>query len=99
MRLVLDTNVMFSFFRENPVRSIILNAAALGLELYAPEYSFEELWENSKSLLKYSGLKDEKELLSMMTNLKSFVDTRSMNSFSDFKSEASRISPHEKDSP
>ena len=56
MLLVIDTNVLFSFFRENPVRSIIITSKSFGLGLFTPEYSIDELRNNKSDLFKYSGL-------------------------------------------
>jgi predicted nucleic acid-binding protein len=63
MRLVVDTNILFSFFRENPVRFIIANSNSFGLELFSPEYGIEELTENKSELMKYSGMKTNEELI------------------------------------
>ncbi len=99
MRLVVDTNILFSFFRENPVRSIIVNANQLGLELFTPEYAFEELQNNANDLLKYTKLKNENELEKIFTLLDLFVDKKSLSFFSDMKEEGKDISPDEKDAP
>ena len=99
MKLVVDTNVLFSFFRENPVRSIILNSEYLGVKLFAPEYSIEELRANKSKLLKYSGLKTDKELEFMITTLRFFVEMKPISFFEEFKEESKQISPDIKDSP
>lgn len=99
MLLVVDTNVLFSFFRENPVRSIIINSESFGLGLFTPEYSIDELRSNKSDIFKYSGLKTDKELEFMIATLKSFVETKPISFFKEFKAESEQISPDDKDSP
>jgi len=98
MKLVVDTNILFSFFRENPVRLIIIKSKSSGLELFTPEYAFEELRENKSDLMKYSGLKTDKELEFIITTLKLFVETKSISFFKELKSEAEQLI-HDKDVP
>jgi len=56
MELVVDTNILLSFFRENPVRFIIINSEFLGLKLYSPEHCWRELLNIKSSISKYSKL-------------------------------------------
>ena len=97
MNLIVDTNILFSFFRENPVRNIIINSNLFGLELSTPEYAIDELWNNKSELMKYSGISIEKELENAIESLKLFVETKPINFFSKFKEDAIKISPDRKD--
>ncbi len=56
MKLVVDTNILISFFRDNPVRFIIINSQLLDLELYFPEHCWKELLGIRSSISKYSKL-------------------------------------------
>lgn len=56
MELVVDTNILLSFFRDNPVRLIIINAELLGLKLYSPEHCWRELLNIKPPISKYSKL-------------------------------------------
>ncbi len=56
MKLVVDTNVLISFFRNNPVRFIIINSQLLNLELYFSEHCWKELSDIRSSISKYSKL-------------------------------------------
>ena len=56
MKLVVDTNILISFFRDSPVRFIIINPFLFDLRLYVPEYGLKELFNIKKLILKYSGL-------------------------------------------
>ncbi len=99
MKLVVDTSVLFSFFRENPVRFTILNCNSFKLELLVPEYAFDELKNNRSSLMKYSGIKTSNELESILSMLESLIKVIPLSFFEEFKAEACEIAPHEKDSP
>ena len=98
MRLVVDTNILFSFFRDNPVRFVIINSEDLGLKLSTPEYAIDELRTNRADLLKYSGLR-ARELQLAIKSLGSFVRTKPTTVFRDCRAEARKISPDRKDAP
>lgn len=98
MDLVVDTNILISFFRENPVRNIILNAKSLGLNLYAPQYAIEELRDNLSDLTKYTKLPYE-EIESIFKILEELIEIKSLNYFKEYKKEGIKISPDEKDAP
>ena len=98
MRVVVDTNILVSFFRQNPVNKIISNPGFFKIQLFSPEYVFEELKKNKNNILKYSRLSsgkfDEK-----ISDLKNFVKAIPKNLFKEFEKEAKKIAPHEKDLP
>lgn len=98
MKLVVDTNILFSFFRENPVRQIIINSDTFKLKLYTPEYSIEELLSNKSELLKYAKVSED-ELEYAIMSLKLFIEEKPRAVFKEFESEAKRISPDIKDFP
>ncbi|MBU1203959.1 MAG: hypothetical protein KKG60_02735 [Nanoarchaeota archaeon] len=99
MRAVVDTNILFSFFRDNPVRSLIMNSNLIGLELFTPEYALKELFHNKQELMKYSRLKTNEELESILKILRKVVEIKPATFFWEFKTLSKKISPHLKDSP
>ncbi|MBI4141113.1 hypothetical protein HY485_04725 [Candidatus Woesearchaeota archaeon] len=99
MQLVVDTNILVSFFRENPVRFAIINSKMAGLELFTPEYAIDELKANKSDLLKYSKLKNEKELELVIAALRTFVEIKQISFFKEFKPQSIKISPDAKDAP
>lgn len=99
MKLVINTNILFSFFRDNPVRELIVNSDLYGLELYTPKYAFSELRDNKLDLMKYSGINKDKELEFAISALEFFVEVKPSEFFDEFSSEAKQISPHPKDAP
>lgn len=99
MKLVVDTNILVSFFRENPVRYIITNSKSLGIELLTPTYAFKELEKNKSDIIKYSKLKTDKELEFIITLLKSFIEIIPEEPIKEFEKKGKGISPDPKDSP
>jgi len=97
MLLVVDTNVLVSFFRENPVRRIILKSKSLSLELYSPAYALEELRKNLHKLVKYSKLSQE-EVLFILKGLEKHIKVVPDEYFKEFESEAKQLI-HDKDVP
>jgi predicted nucleic acid-binding protein len=99
MKLVVDTNILFSFFRDTIVRKIIVNSKNLGLELFTPKYAFEEIIANKSKIMKYAGITSEEYFEFVISTLQYFVRTVPSEFFEDLKEEAKRISPDLKDSP
>jgi len=98
MKIVVDTNILFSFFRENPVRSILLSSSSLGLEFFCPDLAIEELEKKSKQLSKYAGVK-ETEIRSMIGTLRYIVKVVPEDFFSEFALVSKKITPDQKDAP
>lgn len=100
MLLVVDANILVSFFRDNPVRFIITNSKSLGLELYIPEHAIDELKKNESDILKYGKLNSE-QFDSKLFELIRFVKSLDKGSFKEFEEKAQKLSPHKsnKDTP
>jgi len=99
MKLVVNTNILFSFFRNTTVRKIIVNSKNLGIELFTPEYAFEELRSNKSKIMRYSGITSEEHFEFIISTLQYFIKTVPSDFFKDLKDEAKKISPDIKDSP
>lgn len=97
MQLVVDTNILLSFFRENPVRLIIINSDFLGLEISTPEYVIDELKKNESDILKYSKI-NLVQFNEILEELKRFIKIIPKQSFEQFKSKAKQLI-HDKDVP
>ena len=97
MKLVVDTNILFSFFRENPVRKTIVMSDLFGMELFIPEYALSELMSNKSEVMKYAAIKSDEDFKYVMSTLEFFVKVKPSEFFDEFKSEAEKISPHAKD--
>ncbi|MEI6058466.1 MAG: PIN domain-containing protein [archaeon] len=97
MQLIVDTNILVSFFRNNPVRFIILNSKSLNLELFTPEYAIEELKKNKSDVLKYGKINSE-DFNKMRLDLVNLIRTISEISFRKYAAEAKELI-HDKDAP
>lgn len=97
MRLVVDPNVLISFFRDNPVRFIIINSQLFNLELYSPEHCWQELLNIKSSISKYSKVPLE-QIDSMFVGLKDFLIIIPDELTKEFESEAKQLI-HDKDIP
>lgn len=97
MNLVVDTNILISFFRENPVRAIILGSELFCLQLYTPEQGFKELLNIRQDISKYSKL-SLKDIEFTFEELKKHVKIISEESFQDFEEQAKKLI-HDKDIP
>ena len=97
MQLVVDTNILISFFRENPVRFTILNAQLLNLELYSPEHCWQELLKIRLSISKYCKLQSE-QIDSIFEELKEFIKIIPDEFSKSFEQESKQII-HDKDIP
>lgn len=99
MKVVVDTNILFSFFRENPVRSMIINAQFYSLRLFTPDYALQELEANKKDLMKYTKLKDDGDIEIIFQAIKEYIETKPSTFFQECKDEAKALSPDQKDAP
>ncbi len=98
MIIVIDTNILFSFFRDNPIRAIITYSDLFDIKLLTPEYALDELRNNKDALKKYAKVNEEEiEYLIMM--LTRFVEIKPISTFEEFKEESKKISPDLKDAP
>ncbi len=97
MRLVVDTNILLSFFRENPVRFIIINSELLSIKLFTPEYVVDELKNNELDVLKYSGL-NSSQFNKALSELSKLIEIVPKQSFGMFESQAKGLI-HDKDIP
>lgn len=97
MNLVVDTNILVSFFRSNPVNEIISNSKSLNLQLLSPEYAIDELKKNKQDILKYSG-PNSKQFNSKISELLKFINAIPKDSFKEFESQAEQLI-HDKDIP
>lgn len=97
MQLVVDTNILLSFFRENPVRFIIVNSKLLEVKLFTPEYVIDELKNNESDVLKYSKL-NSSQFNETLSDLSNFIEIVPKTSFNIFESQAKQLI-HDKDVP
>lgn len=94
MRLVVDTNILFSFFnKKSKARELSL---LLELELHSPKFSLDEIKEHKTDIFKrFSLLEVQFLLIEKLLNI--VVKFAKEEQYSKFLSEAKSISPDPKD--
>ena len=96
MKLVVDANILFSFFRDNPVRFIILNSSSFNLQLFSPAHVLDELNNNIPDLVKYTKLSSSK-VKSLIGVLKEYMSIIPSSEYKEFESKVKQLSPHRSD--
>lgn len=91
MKLVVDTNVLFSFFKkESKTRRLILNFEIL--EPVTPSFCIDELSEHKELICEKSRLSDS-GFEEVLDNLLIFVKVFSLSEYKEFLSDAKIVSP------
>ena len=91
MKLVVDTNVLFSFFKkESKTRRLILNFEIL--EPVTPSFCIDELSEHKELICEKSKLSD-REFEEALDDLLIFVKVFSLFEYKEFLPDAKTISP------
>lgn len=99
MFLIIDTNVLFSFFHpRSKVKEYFKSLRERGVSFLVPQYMFDELLSIKPEILKYSDLSEDKFPVLLALLLK-FVKIVPKGQYEEFLGEAKRISPHLKDAP
>lgn len=96
MELVVDANILFSFFRDNPVRFIIINSDLIGLKLFSPAHVLDELKNNIPDLVKYTK-KSSSDIELIIEELKKFISIIPSLEYEKFKLKARPLAPHKSD--
>lgn len=98
-KLILDANILFSFFKKDSVRQgIIEELLNKGVELISPKFIIDELLKNKDKIIKFSDISSE-NFSFLLSSLKSEVILIPESEFEDFLSKANKLSPHSKDNP
>ena len=94
MKIVVDTNILFSFFWENSITRRLLTMPFL--ELISPQIAFEELKRYSKEIISKAKISSErfKQELNKLTSVVKFIEKKE---YSDFIEQAKKISPDKDD--
>jgi predicted nucleic acid-binding protein len=87
MYFVVDTNVLFSFFKENSATHRILSEMQLGL--FAPEYALAEIKEHAGEIRKKTGISTA-EFSEVMKRLVLIVEFVPISDYADSLKEAAK---------
>ena len=95
MKLVVDANVLFSFFKASSSTRALITQLGF-LELYAPSLALEELLKYKELICKKSHI-DGEAFDEIIEVLKTFVSFEPVEAFKEFLPETKRISPDPND--
>jgi len=94
MKLVADSNVLFTYFWKNSIaRELFLNQ---DLELFSPQYSLNEIKKYSNEIIKKAKI-SKKEFTAALMELKTLVAFASLSEYSSFLKKAAELSPDKND--
>lgn len=94
MELVVDTNILYSFFWKNSLTRKLL--MKMGLELFSPEFALEEINLHISDILKKTGISEE-EFKQIRKDLAIAVSFIPLEEYSELLKQASKISPDSED--
>ena len=98
MKLVVDANILFSFFKKDSITRRLLTSFEI-FELYTPSLCFVELINHKEEICKKSKI-SESDFNEILDDLKLFVETIPDEKFKDYGLESKKILPaHLKDAP
>ena len=94
MELVVDTNIMFSFFWEKSVTKKLL--IDQDMHLFAPEFALEEIKKYEREIIRKTGL-SKKEFDFARTELAISIKFIPLKDYQEFLKKALQVSPDEND--
>ena len=94
MKIVADTNVLFSFFWKYSITRRLISLT--NFEIISPEKAINELNKYADEIIKKTGIK-EKEFEKYLDELKIIVNFVNEKEYSSFFDEAMKISPDKND--
>ena len=98
MFLVVDANIMFSFFNKNSARRKVVERLRPKLELIAPDFAFEELIKDKGRVQKYARISSN-DFLILFSLLENVIKSVPKSEYDGFFNDAEKLAPHSKDIP
>lgn len=97
MFLVIDANILFSFFNpESSRRLVIKSCSKLGFKLISPDFAFEELLKDKEKIKKYSKI-GELEFIILFSLLEKMIESIGKLQYNGFIPKSKELAPHIKD--
>ncbi|MEM2058637.1 MAG: PIN domain-containing protein [Thermoproteota archaeon] len=97
MKLVVDTNILFSFFKKDSVTRKIMTRIDL-FEFYTLRSRFDELFKHKEEVCAKANITVE-EFFKTLNEIKIFVETIEDEKVKQYGGEAKKLAPHEEDIP
>lgn len=99
--LIVDASILFSFFNKSSARREVLKELLnIGCTLISPKFVLEELFNNKSKIMHFAKI-SESEFNEIFLELNNDLEILSEETYREFLSQASKISPHKspKDDP
>ena len=99
--LVVDANILFSFFRHDSIRRYLIEELLTsGCDLVSPDFVLKELLSDKQKVMKFAGIEDT-EFSFLCSILREEIKVFSEQEYDKYLPEAQKISPHDsaKDDP
>ena len=97
--LVVDANILFSFFRHDSVRRYLIEELLnSGCDLVSPDFVLKELLSDKQKVMKFAGIEDI-EFSFLCSLLREEIMVFSKQEYDKYLPEAKDLSPHAKDIP
>ena len=98
MQLVVDANILFSFFNPRSLRRSLINSLSRTHKLISPEYVFEELLRDKSRIMKASDI-DASDFILFLSFLEMKMVVVPVSEYNSFMKAAEECAPHKKDLP
>jgi len=97
--LVVDANILFSFFKKDSTRRhLIKGLSNRGSKLVSPDFAMEELLSDREKVMEFAGI-NELGFKFLFSLLERRIETFSKSEYKEFLLGAREISPHGRDDP
>jgi predicted nucleic acid-binding protein len=94
MKLIVDTNILFTFFWDNSLAKKLL--MKINLELFSPEFALEEINKYKEDILEKTGI-SEKQFKQHRRDIAIAVEFIPLEEYKAFLKQAIKISPDQND--
>ncbi len=91
MRLVVDTNILFSFFKRDSLTRELVSRFEI-LELFTPSFCIEEILKWKETICRKCGI-SERSFEEILDELKVFIKVVPLSEYSEFLKKAKEICP------
>ncbi|MEK6927167.1 MAG: PIN domain-containing protein [Nanoarchaeota archaeon] len=95
--LILDANILFSFFKSDSTRRhLIRELVKQEVQFFSPDFTFEEILSDKDKIKKFANI-DENEFTFLLRLLTKQITSIHKEKYASLLSNAKSLSPHEKD--
>ncbi len=98
MFLIVDANILFSFFKFDSVRRRIISSIASDTKLISPDFVFEELSKEKEKIKRYAKI-DDIGFIVLFSLIEREIKSVPRSEYDSFLARSKELAPHKKDTP